>query len=63
MDTSPRMIMEHTMKVKSILPNMMTDTAMAAMNSLEPDVKSWPSRNIMLLALLEFSPKRSPMNP
>ena len=51
------------MKVKSIFPKIMTDTAMAAMKSLEPDVKSWPRRNIMLFALLAFSPKRSPRKP
>ena len=57
------MMMEHTMNVNSIFPKMMTETAMAAMKSLDPEVKSWPRRNITLFVLLAFSPKRSPMKP
>ena len=34
----------------------MTDTAMAAMNSREPLVNSWPSRNITLVQRFEVSP-------
>ena len=51
------------MNVNSIFPKMMTETAIAAMKSLEPEVKSCPRRNMILFVRLAPSPKRSPMNP
>ena len=44
-----------------MLPYNITETAMAAMNSLEPEVNSCPSKNIMLVERLDVSSKRSPI--
>lgn len=53
--------MEYIRNRKCIDPKMMTLTAIAAMKSLDPEVKSWPRMNITLVARFDVSPKRSPI--
>ena len=51
------------MNWKSIPPKQMTEIAIAAMNSLEPEVNNCPRRNITLVERLAVSPNRSPIKP
>ena len=59
----PRIMIDQTTNWKWMLPKRITDTASAAMNRRDPDVKSWPTRNMTLLARFDVSPNLSPMNP
>ena len=57
----PRMIMEYTMNLKSIHPKQMTEIAIAAMKSREPEVNNCPRRNIKLVDFFAVAPNLFPM--